>query len=55
MQTSPLKQNCRDPYFKIVKNLKNKVNQIYINTLTPKFSYKNHKGEFVVPKKCILM
>ena len=55
MQTSTLKQHPRDPYLKIVKHIKINVNKIYINTLTPEFSYTNHKGALVFPKKCILL
>jgi len=55
MQTPPLKQQPRDPFLNIVKHLKINVNNIYINTLTPEFSYTNHKGALVFPKKCVLL
>lgn len=58
-----LKQKNREPYLKVVnKNIsktkntfKAQLNRIYINTLTPKFSYKNHKGELIITSKCALL
>ncbi|MBT8316449.1 MAG: hypothetical protein HKP59_02370 [Lutibacter sp.] len=36
------------------RNDKNKVKKYIINTLSPKFNYKNNKGEIVAPKNNIL-
>ena len=45
-----------ETHLKLVKNtLKNKVTKVYINTLLPNFSYKNHLGEIITPNKCVLL
>lgn len=58
MKSSSLKQNIIEPFLKVVKNsnnMKSQVNRIYINSIVPNFSYTNHNGEIITPKKCALL
>ena len=38
-----------------IKRTKKNLDQLYINTLSPGFNYKNEKGEIMSPKKCALL
>ena len=58
MKAAAKKHQLRESSLKVIKN-STKINKqvqpkIYINTLYPGFSYVNHKGITIVPKKCIL-
>ena len=57
MKTSATKLTLNESPLKLVKStLKGRVTEkIYINTLMPNFSYTNHLGEFITPKKCALL
>ena len=59
MKSTALKHNSKESYLKLVKNSLNSIGEskekIYINTLTPGFSYSNDKGQVITPNKCILL
>jgi hypothetical protein len=51
MKTASLINNKKERYLKVVKNsIEKKIfyKKLNTNTLTPKFSYKNHKGESII-------
>lgn len=53
-----LNKNENSNYLKVVKSQIQKeviVKNIYINTLIPRFSYKNSLGKIIYPKKCALI
>lgn len=56
---SPQRIEKKELHLKIIKNnlaSKTVQSKIYINTLTPNFSYVNHLGTIVLnPKNCILL
>jgi len=37
-----------------IKSHQNKLEQIYINTLTPYFKFKNKKGSVIAPRMCCI-
>jgi chitinase len=55
---SPIKSNNKS-YLKLIKNSKKTIHKsakkIYINTLTPEFSYLDKLGKLIKPKKCIML
>lgn len=57
--TTPQALESKKLHLKVIKNTLNKgakINRIYINTLFPNFSYRNHLGEIISnPEKCILL
>jgi len=59
MKSTPLHSNIEKIHLKVIKNSnkrnKKATNRIYINTLIPGFSYTNHLGETITPKKCSLL
>jgi hypothetical protein len=59
MNATPQILEKKELHLKVVKSsLKRnpKTNRIYINTLFPNFSYRNHLGETIsTPEKCILL
>jgi len=59
MKSTPLKNSIIQPHLKVIKNgAKRKKpikSKLYINTLMPDFSFTNHNGEIIHPKKCILL
>jgi hypothetical protein len=56
--SSPLKNN-RKSHLTVIKNKKKaeqKISEkIYINTLSPDFSYLDKLGKLIKPKKCIML
>ena len=40
---------------KVVVKVKGHVQRNYVNTFTPKFSYKNHEGEIISPNTCFFL
>jgi len=58
MKSNLLRSNNKEPFLKVIKNKvtkeKSKLSRIYINTLTPGFSYKNRLGE-TSSKNCVLL
>ncbi|WP_372792587.1 hypothetical protein [Lutibacter sp.] len=40
---------------KMIVNVKGLVEKKYINTLTPKFSYKNHEGDVILAKMSLTL
>ncbi|SFS54721.1 hypothetical protein [Lutibacter maritimus] len=59
MNSTPQILEKKNLHLKVVKNsLKRNIetNRIYINTLFPNFSYRNHLGETVSnPEKCVML
>ena len=59
MKSTPLHNNQENTHLKVIKNTnkrkKRATNRIYINTLIPDFSYRNHLGETITPNKCSLL
>jgi ribosomal protein L32 len=61
MKSTPLKVNQNAP-MRVVNNRKSKskkskkqLSKIYINTLMPKFNYKNNEGENITPHNCAML
>ena len=52
MEIAILKEKSTKFY---LKKIKNTTNRLLINTIIPNFSYKNKKGEIIVPKKSIFL
>ncbi len=53
-----LTKNENSNHLKVIKSqahIESAVKKIYINTLTPGFSYKNSSGEIINPKNCALL
>ena len=51
MKTASLIDYKKERYLKVIKNsLEKKIvySKLNINTLTPEFSYRNHKGETII-------
>jgi hypothetical protein len=59
MKSTPLHNNPEKTHLKVIKNTnkrkKKATNRIYINTLIPGFSYRNHLGETILPNNCSLL
>ena len=59
MKSTPLHSNTEKTHLKVIKNTnrreKKATKRIYINTLIPGFSYRNHLGETIIPNKCSLI
>lgn len=53
-----LTKNENSNHLKVIKSQDHKemaVKRIYINTLTPNFTYNNNSGELIKPKNCALL
>ncbi|WP_164975276.1 hypothetical protein [Lutibacter sp. HS1-25] len=56
----PLKINQQEPHLKVIKNSSNTdknvlIKRIFINTLTPDFSYNNSNKEVISPLNHVLL
>ena len=55
MKATKIIQPHNQPLLKVVRNGVKKNHKVYINTLMPKFSYTNEKGEEIIKDNCIKM
>ena len=54
-----IQENQQEPHLKVIKNskskIKNTVKRLCINTLTPRFNFRNSKGEVITPQSYNLL
>mgnify|MGYP006891246352 CR=1 FL=1 len=59
MNPTPQSLDNKKPHLKVIKNSlkQNKtINRIYINTMFPNFSFRNHLGETIINhQNCVLL
>jgi len=58
MKSTPQILEKKTSHLKVIKNSlkQNKtITRIYINTMFPNFSFKNHLGETIIKENCVLL
>ena len=58
MNSTPQILEKKTSHLKVIKNSlkQNKtIHRIYINTMFPNFSFKNHLGETIIKENCVLL